>query len=192
MAIHANWKLPERLEALSTTQWPQALKEWKLKNVTLLSSGEESMRCLCGHTPIRELCKIRNTVNGNETILGNHCIELVTKDSRSDSGFSSVPKIIQAGQRIMVDPSKSANLELIDFAHDEHVITDWERDFYIDIRSKRKLTKKQLAVKERVNAKLVDMLTPSPSAMPPKSPVLSLALNQAHNSKDALNSQEKR
>jgi hypothetical protein len=162
MSIYRTWHLPERIEALSTTRWPQAAAEWRLRSITMLDPGDESASCLCGHTPIRELCRIQNRINQNETIVGNHCIQQFSKDSEGESVFSAIPRIFQACQRILEDVSHSANPELIEHAHRKGVFNDWEAQFYNDTWRKRSLSASQEAIKTKLNTRLIHLVILSP------------------------------
>src|SRR5258708_1649944 len=58
----------EILKLSNAKDWPSARREWKLSTVY---NADQNQTCLCGHHPIREICVIRNEVNGNQTEVGN-------------------------------------------------------------------------------------------------------------------------
>lgn len=163
MALDATWQLPTQLAALSTTPWPQAIHEWKLKKITLLGPGEESSQCICGHI-IRELCHIENRINHNETIVGNHCVRLFAEDGAEESVFSTIPRIFEACGRILQDKSHSANEGLIQLAYERGVFTENDRSFYRDIWLKRNLSRAQENFKTMLNNKLIHQMMLSPRA----------------------------
>lgn len=158
MAVQAGWRLPERITELSTTPWPQAKREWKLNCITMLSDDEIAKSCLCGHTPIHELCHIENKVNHNRTIVGNHCIKQFSKETADDDVFTAIPRIFDASKRILSDPSKSANEDLINHAYDRGVFNKWEKDFYLNVWRKRSLSSAQEKIKDRLNTRLIHLV----------------------------------
>lgn len=60
-------------------------------------------------------------------------------------------KIFQAVKRVRKDSTKSLNEVAIEHGYSKRWITEWEKDFYLDIMNKRKLTEKQLAKKKEIN-----------------------------------------
>lgn len=151
--ISARWKLPEELISLSEGKnWQEALREWRLDYVEMLSEGEDFKTCLCHHYPIREVCHIVNVVNNKHAVLGNCC---VTKLSQSESGYGHVHKIFAAFKKIQEDICASANKELIKYAYNKGAINDKESDFYLNIWRKRKITELQEKWKEDINRKIV-------------------------------------
>ena len=121
--------------------WEQARLEWVLAEVY---EAEEPETCLCGHFPIIELCVLVNRQNMNTAIVGNICVKK----------FIGLPsdRIFQAVKRIRKDNSKSLNSEAIQHAYERRWINEWERDFYFDVMSKRKLSEKQETKKLSINA----------------------------------------
>ena len=138
------YKLTQGIIELSESKkWDSAKLEWRLSEVY---EAEEPETCLCGHYPIIEICVLSNKRNGNTTHVGNCCVKK----------FIGLPsdKIFQAIKRVRKDNEKSLNAEAIQYAHDRGWINDWERDFYLDIMRKRKLSAKQLRKKIQINEKL--------------------------------------
>ena len=138
------YKLTQGIIELSESKnWDSAKLEWCLLEVY---EAEVPETCLCGHFPIIEICVLSNKRNGNTTRVGNCCVKK----------FIGLPsdKIFQAIKRIRKDNEKSLNAEAIQYAHDRDWINDWERDFYLDIMRKRKLSAKQLRKKIQINEKL--------------------------------------
>jgi len=118
--------------------------EWKLEEIY---ESDESETCLCGHFPIKEICVLQNKTNQKKTIVGNSCVKKFI-------GLSS-HKIFQAVKRVREDNEKSLNIEAINFSFEKKWINSWEKNFYIDIMRKRKLTTSQLDKKMHINTKLL-------------------------------------
>lgn len=126
--------------------WREARLEWEY--VTLYKGrGQDS--CLCGHTPIIELCEIRNKLNDNTAIVGNCCVKRFL-NIQTDLIFHAV-------KRIERDHTRSVNLRTLNQAISEAWITEWEYDFYKKIQKKqfRKLSPKRAAKKIEVNHKIL-------------------------------------
>jgi len=141
-----HYKLTEEIIALSSCQyWDSAKQEW---DFTYAYMSEEFQTCLCGHYPIREICVLRNSVNGNETEVGNCCVNKFL-------GIESANKIFISIKRIKDDYSKSMSSEVLDYLIEKHAITQFEFDFYADILRKRNLSEKQFALKKKINQKLI-------------------------------------
>ncbi len=146
-------QLAREIIALSeSSNWDRAKQEWKLENIYI---SDEAQTCLCGHWPIKELCYLGNSKNGNEAIVGNVCVNKFM-------GISS-DKIFAAIKRVAKDPNKSLNIEAIDVGFNNGWINEWESDFYIDILRKRNLTSKQADKKRQINRKFVLMSAQSPA-----------------------------
>ena len=148
----APWKLiTEIIKRSEAATWEEAKKEWHFQYAEFAPWGEPGT-CLCGHTPIIELCHLGNRYNHREVIVGNVC---VTKfmDIAED-----VKRIIPCLLRIKEKLSKSLNIETLELAIDSYLLTEWEADFYWDTLGKRKLSLKQENVRKRINKKVLDSL----------------------------------
>jgi hypothetical protein len=138
----AEFKLiKEIIDRSSAKTWDAARMEWALDEVYESSEPET---CLCGHNPIIELCVLLNRTNGSSATVGNCCVKK----------FIGLPSdlIFQAGKRVSADAGRSLNVEAIAHAFDRGWITEWDRDFYMNVMRKRVLTAKQRTQKERINA----------------------------------------
>jgi hypothetical protein len=143
------FKLAEEIIKRSQSQtWGSARLDLRQEDVYLVADPET---CLCGHTPIKEICTLRNTVNGQSADVGNCCVKK----------FLGLPsdKIFQAVKRIKVDSDKALNAEAIEHAHQKGWINDWERKFSLDTVRKRVLTGKQLQKRREVNARVLDRMS---------------------------------
>lgn len=139
------YKLMQGIIGLSNaTSWEDAKNEWVL---SLVYEEEEGATCLCGHHPIKEICVVRNKLNGKEAIVGNVCVKK----------FLGLPsdRIFSAIQRISKDNSKSLNIEAIKYMYERGWLNEWEYKFYCDNKNRRKLTESQIAKKIEINQKLL-------------------------------------
>ena len=120
--------------------WEEAKLEWVLFEVY---EAEKPETCLCGHFPIVELCVLSNQRNQVQVTVGNCCVKK----------FIGLPsdKIFQAVKRIRKDETKSLNAEAIQHAFDRRWINEWQRDFYLDILGKRKMSPRQTGKKNEIN-----------------------------------------
>ena len=127
--------------------WDEAKLEWSLLEVY---EAEEPETCLCGHYPIIELCVLRNSRNGAQATVGNCCVKK----------FVGLPsdKIFQAVKRVRKDTTNSLNAEAIQHAFDRGWINDWERNFYLDVMRRRRLTARQKAKKLQINSLLLQRI----------------------------------
>jgi len=124
--------------------WEQACLEWNLDGI---HRAEIPETCLCGHSPIIEICTIVNSINGNTAEVGNIC-------AKKFMGFPS-DQIFTCIKKIAADGNKGLNLATIAFAHDKGWIGDWEKDFSVSTSKKRKLSQKQLYKREQINNKVL-------------------------------------
>jgi len=121
-------------------EWSAARIEWELDYIV---RSEEPETCLCGHHPIIELCWLRNNVNNNKALVGNVCVNRFM-------GLGS-QALFDGLRRIAKDQSAAANEALIHYAYNRQWVTDWEFKFLLNTRLKRRLSRKQRAVREKVN-----------------------------------------
>lgn len=134
-------------EILSRSQaadWETARKEWVLIEIY---ESDEAETCLCEHWPIREICVIRNRLNGQSTEVGNVCVKRFL-GIRSDLIFAGI-------KRIRRDISKSLNADSIVFFYERGIITDWEYGFLQDTKLKRVLSVRQAETRENINRKVL-------------------------------------
>jgi hypothetical protein len=144
----SEYRLGQEIVARSSANtWGKAKLEWVLDDVY---EADEPETCLCGHSPIIELCNLRNKLNGAIATVGNCCVKK----------FIGLPSdlIFQAVKRIRTNNTKSLNAEAINYARQKGWFTDWEETFYFDIMRKRKLSAKQKAQKIRINEKFLSNL----------------------------------
>ncbi len=141
----AEHKLRREIVSLSVSDtWKIAKDEWKLNDIYF---ADEAETCLCGHFPIIELCELKNTKNKKIVVVGNCCVKK----------FIGLPsnKIFQAVKRVRKDSKKGLNGEVIELAHSNRWINDWEYKFYIETFRKRKLSERQLFKRREINEKVL-------------------------------------
>ena len=146
--LDAKYQLTSGIVRLSQAdEWESARKEWHLDHIY---KTVRPMSCLCGHTPISNVCVLKNRLNKRTASVGNCCVKK----------FMGMPSdaIFNAVNRVAKDDSKSANIYTLKLALEKRIITQWEYDFYADTMNKRKLTSKQTASRKRINQKLAQLM----------------------------------
>ncbi len=142
----SSYRLFEGITNLSTSSiWEEAKKEWRLDHVEMAEDhevAENKYVCLCGHPHLKELCFIINDFNGNETMVGNHCVKNFMGNIKSDPLFQAIRQ-------------KKLNKALIDYAREHRMITDREYSFLLDVFRKRKRSSKQSAWYESLKGKIL-------------------------------------
>jgi len=120
-----------------------ARHEWTLFAVEI---SEEWDQCPCSHE-IKEHCFIRNRFNGNETHVGNVCINRFI-GIETGNLFAGL-------KRIASNISANANEDLIRHAYRLGYIFEREHEFLMQTRHKRKLSAKQIAWKQKINRRII-------------------------------------
>lgn len=140
------YRLTDEIIALSESDnWELAKFEW---NFIYAYMSEEYQTCLCGRYPIQEICVIKNKKNGNETEVGNCCVNKFLGINRANKIFTSL-------KRVKKDISKSMSAETLDYLYNKNAINEFEYNFYSDIIRKRILSKRQSDIKKQINEKLI-------------------------------------
>ena len=143
----SEFKLIEQIIAKSKSQtWDMAKLEWDLVEIDL---DEDASHCLCGHYPIKEICKLKNKETNEIVEVGNFCVK------KFETGMH---KIIPSLKKIQVDKYCSVNVETIEYAFVKKLINDWEHGFYIDTWRKRNLSAPQMDKRIQINKKLLILL----------------------------------
>ncbi len=68
-------------------------------------------------------------------------------------------KIFTSASKLKKDLTKSLNIDVVHYLREINIINDYEYRFYLDRKSKRKLTEKQKAFKIRINQKFINWLS---------------------------------
>src|ERR1035437_6837616 len=152
--------------------WEVAKEEWMLNDVWI---SETPDTCTCGHYPIKEICLLKNKLNGKYVPVGNCCVKK----------FMGLPSdlIFQAIKRIGLDITKSLNVEALNYAKGKGWINDWEYGFYCNTFSKRKLSEKQKAKRIQVNTMFLQRMSKpviqtyaNVAPVTPKAPIMSVLI----------------
>lgn len=138
--------ISEIIDRSESNNWTDAKFEWDFDYAYY---SEELESCLCGHYPIKNICVIKNKMNGTITEVGNCCVNKFLNIDDGNKIFTSI-------KRLKEDISKSMSTEVLEFMKDKKLLSDFEYGFYQDIIRKRNLSEKQLNIKERINQKLLD------------------------------------
>lgn len=139
----------ERLKAhiLSLSEadrFNEARTEWNLIAVEI---SDEFDKCPCGQD-IKEHCYIQNWLNGNETYVGNVCINQFIQ---IDTG-----NLFEGLRRIALDPKANANNDLIEHASRMgYLHGEKEYNFLKQTMRKRVLSEKQVAWKMKINRRIL-------------------------------------
>lgn len=142
-----HYKLTSEIVNLSTSKnWDSAKREWTFDFAYYSDSLET---CLCGHYPIKNICVIKNVTNDISTEVGNCCINKFL-------GIDDGNKIFTSIKRLKEDISKSISAEVIDYMKEKKLLNNFEYEFYTDTFRKRKLSEKQLEVREKINRKFLN------------------------------------
>lgn len=120
-----------------------ASKEWSLFGVEISIEWDH---CPCGQI-IKELCYIRNRLNGNKTYVGNVC---VNRFLGIETG-----NLFAGLKRIMEDRRANANEDLIIHAYQLGYIYEEEYKFLMETRFKKKLSPKQMSWKEKISRRIL-------------------------------------
>jgi hypothetical protein len=137
--------LKAHILSLSVSQrFDIARAEWSLVAVEI---SEEFDQCPCGQE-IKEHCYIRNRLNGNETYVGNVCIN---RFIQIDTG-----NLFDGLKRITKDLAANANSDLIEHAYRMgYLYGEKEYTFLKQTMRKRNLSDAQIAWKVKINRRIV-------------------------------------
>jgi hypothetical protein len=128
--------------------WEEAKREWELVEIY---REDEPLTCLCGHTPIIEICVLRNRLNSGTAIVGNVCVNKFL-------GIES-ELIFDGLRRISKNPDKGLNAAATLYAFEKKWINEWEKNFSIDTNKKRKLSGKQQTKRDQINRRVLARTT---------------------------------
>lgn len=138
-------KLKEHILPLSVApDFAAAKLEWHLVGIQI---SDEFDNCPCGQE-IKEHCYIRNKYTGNQTYVGNVCI----------NNFLGINtgNLFEGLKRIAKDVDANANEDLIEHAYRMGYLHDEkEYKFLLSIKRRRKLSEKQLQWKRFINKRIV-------------------------------------
>ncbi|HPJ13877.1 MAG TPA: hypothetical protein PLE16_03215 [Spirochaetota bacterium] len=144
----SNYKLIQEILIKSQSKiWDYAKTEWTLVDIF---EADEQETCLCGHYPIKELCELHNSINGQTVIVGNQCV-------KKFMGISS-DKLFESVKKVKSDIEKAINLETISFLFKKGLISKWENDFYTNTYRKRIMSDEQIRKRIEINKKVLQLV----------------------------------
>merc|ERR1719421_2121142 len=85
----------EILKLSRAKKWAAAVLEWEHEEIEVRDKSEPE-RCLCGHKPILNLCKLYNRETGKRAIVGNVCVRKFTGDG---AVFEDAIEVADAGEK---------------------------------------------------------------------------------------------
>lgn len=129
--------------------WEQAKEEWVPVSVF---RNPKIKKCVCGHRPIINLCKIRNKLNGNELVVGNHCIKYFHHGYDFDWVFRETMVLVDERQRM---PSN----EFLIWLFPRLSLPSKDREFLLSLMRKRARYKRRLYISEAQREWLGDINT---------------------------------
>ncbi|MBF0231347.1 MAG: hypothetical protein HQK63_17435 [Desulfamplus sp.] len=138
-------ELQKKIICLSVSKdWESAQFEWLLYEIYESQTPE---KCLCGHSPITEVCMLQNKYKKIFVKVGVSCVKK----------FLHLPSesIFQAVKRIKKYESNSLNRDAINYALEKGLINTWEYDFCISTIKKKDLSRKQFETRIKVNKKIL-------------------------------------
>lgn len=143
---HNEPKFKAAILALSSSKnWDEAKAEWELDFVYVDPSDR---KCECEHSPIHQICVIRNLKNSNKSEVGNVCVRRFLR-LLSNRIFSSLRKI-------QLDINKSLNPKSLQMFRERGVITYAEENSYAGYWLKRtSLTNAQKIEKLDINHRVL-------------------------------------
>ncbi|TNE64584.1 MAG: hypothetical protein EP335_06920 [Alphaproteobacteria bacterium] len=146
MEGHSFERLKSHILPLSESKnFDVARKEWSLVAIEI---SEEFDSCPCGQE-IKEHCYIRNGLNGNETYVGNVCIN---RFIQIDTG-----NLFEGLKRITKNLEANANRDLIEYAYKMgYLYGEKEYIFLRQTMRKRNLSAAQIAWKVKINRRIIN------------------------------------
>ena len=120
--------------------WSEALREWRVEKAY---RAKHKATCICSHSPILEVCVLRNHQNSNIAIVGNSCVKKFFGLS-SDKVFLSIKRLESNHYKILPD-------ETIEIAFRAKWINEWENTFYIQVSRQNHLSPKQIEKISQIN-----------------------------------------
>lgn len=118
-----------------------AKKEWFVSH---LEKTEEPKTCLCGKNPIKNLCYIKNNLNGNETLVGNCCVKHF--ELNYDWYFQGIKRI-----KNNLRPTG----QFIIYLFENNIINQWELNFLKDRENTKKASFKQEEKEKQIIKKIL-------------------------------------
>lgn len=143
---HNEAKFRAAVLALSNSRdWDEAKAEWELYFVY---DDPNDRKCECQHSPIHQICVIRNRKNGAKTEVGNVCVRRFLRLVSS--------KIFAVIKRLKGDINKSLNPAALNLFRDRGVITiHEEQEYLLYWRKRNRMTDDQKKQKLDINNRVL-------------------------------------
>jgi len=124
--------------------WGEARKEWYVDFI-----DQKPTHCPCGH-PIVNRCHLVNNKNNEKMYVGNVCVKNFVGIDMS-SAFSGL-------NRLKEDITANANASLLECLKNKDIFKEYEFDFLMKMKNKRKFTEKQIRWKTSLNKKILETM----------------------------------
>jgi hypothetical protein len=118
----------EIVDRSQADNWEEARLEWHLDHIIIADDEEVVLgtyTCLCGHSPLKELCFIQNDFTHVMAMVGNCCVKKFMGELESDKIFSAMK-------------SRRVNRATIELAFNKGIIKQHEFDYCLKKTRKRK------------------------------------------------------
>jgi hypothetical protein len=126
---HNEAKFKAAILALSNSNtWDDAKAEWELHFVYEDPNNERA--CKCEHSPIHQICVIKNRKNGSKSEVGNVCVKRFLRLMSN--------RIFAVIRRLQWDIQKSLNPKALELFRERGVITFAEEQEYLVYWRRRK------------------------------------------------------
>ena len=156
---HNEAKFKAAILALSISKdWDEAKAEWEL---FFVYDDPSDRACECEHSPIHQICVIRNRKNSNKTEVGNVCVRRFLR--LFSNRIFAVIKRVRANVQNSLNP---AALELfrergvLSYAEEQEYLEYWRKRTTITVAQKKQkldINERVLDYIDRETAKLIAM-----------------------------------
>lgn len=145
MGAHNLERLKAHILPLSVSDnFRVARQEWKLVDIEI---REEGGRCPCGQR-IVEHCHLKNGLNGNETHVGNVCVQKFLEINTEG--------LFEGLRRIAINDNANPSDALIDHAFRSGYLYGIDEYLFMkEVRSRRKLSPKQARWRQKINGRIL-------------------------------------
>lgn len=166
---HNEAKFKAAILALSiSSDWDEAKAEWDLDFVYVDPSNRG---CECEHSPIHQICVIKNRRNAASTEVGNVCVRRFLRLLSN--------RIFSVLKRLQSDIEKSLNPVSLDLFRERGVISYAEAEDYKEYwRKRKKLSDDQKKQKIDINERVLAYFVAQTSALIAKAAAAGLKVNK--------------
>lgn len=149
-------KFKRAILALSTSlDWDTAKAEWQLH---MVYEDPSDRSCECDHSPIHQICVIKNQKNSKTTEVGNVCVQKFLR-LMSNRIFSVI-------RRIRGDSNRSLNPKALELFEERGVISFSEKQDYMRYwRIRKNISDSQRAQKISINNRVLAYVDKATSEM---------------------------